>query len=58
MINDTPSMKLNRLELLEPAENFEYDTIEIIRKVTCSSSCYKDLNTRHDNTIFGICVEY
>ena len=45
-------MKLNRLELLEPAEDFEYDTIQIIRKVTCSSSCYKDLNTQHDNAIF------
>ena len=37
---------------MEPAEEFEYDTIQVIRKVTFSSSCYKDRNARNDNVMF------
>ena len=37
---------------MEQVEDFEYDTIQVIRKVTFSSSCYKDRNMRNDNVMF------
>ena len=37
---------------MEPTEEFEYDTIHVVRKVTFSSSCYKDRNGQNDNVMF------
>ena len=37
---------------VEPAEEFEYDTIHDVHKVTFSSSCYEDQNEQNDNVMF------
>ena len=37
---------------MEPAEEFKYDTIHVVHKVTFSSSCYKDHNEQNDNVMF------
>ena len=37
---------------MEPTEEFKYDTIHVINKVTFSSSCYKDRNEQNDNVMF------
>ena len=37
---------------LEPDEEYEYDTIQIIRKVKFSSSCHKEHDSNKDNVMF------
>ena len=37
---------------MEPTEEFEYDTIHVVCKVTFSSSCYKNRNEQNDNVMF------
>ena len=37
---------------LEPDEEYEYDTIQIIRKVKFSSSCHKEHDSNKNNIMF------
>ena len=37
---------------LEPDEEYEYDTIQIIRKVKFSSSCRKEHDSNKNNVMF------
>ena len=37
---------------MEQAENFEYDTIQVVRKVTFGPNCYKDCSAYSGNVMF------
>ena len=51
--SSTPGRRSRReMHDLEPDEEYEYDTIQIIRKVKFSSSCHKEHNSNKNNVMF------
>ena len=51
--SSTPGRRSHReLHELEPDEEYEYDTIQIIRKVKFSSSCHREHDSNKNNVMF------